>query len=142
MMSDISTKPVGRPPKLTPPVVTKLEAGFALGYNDSAACIYAGISRQTYYRWLSEDEGFSYKINAAKARPNMRAGAVIMDAIDGGNWQAARWWLERKLPEEFGAFHHPTPVSNKIARPISQLTPQQMESLIHAAEAADSISED
>lgn len=91
----------GRPSKLTPEVVTKLEAAFNMGYNDTEAALHAGISRKTLYEWLCDKPDFRYKINQAKSQPNIRAKAVVVNAVNNGDVSAAKWWLERKATDEF-----------------------------------------
>lgn len=91
----------GRPSKMTPQVVTKLVAAFNMGYNDTEAALYAGISRKTYYDWLCEYPDFRNKINRAKAEPNIKAKEVVVNAVNSGDVNAAKWWLERKAANEF-----------------------------------------
>lgn len=91
----------GRPTKMTPEVVTKLMAAFNMGYNDTEAVLYAGISRKTLYDWLCEKPDFRYKINLAKAQPTIKAKQVLITAINAGDVNAAKWWLERKASNEF-----------------------------------------
>jgi hypothetical protein len=91
----------GRPTKLTPEVVTKLVAAFNMGYNDTEAASYAGISRKVYYDWLCRNPDFRYKINRAKLEPTIKAKEVLINAINSGNLNAAKWWLERKAASEF-----------------------------------------
>lgn len=90
----------GRPTKLTPEVVTKLVAAFNMGYNDSEAAAYAGVSRKTLYEWKCEHPEFRYKINRAKLEPTTKAKEVV---INSGNLNAAKWWLERKAAYEFSS---------------------------------------
>lgn len=91
----------GRPTKMTPEVVTKLVAAFNMGYNDSEAAAYAGVSRKTFYDWKCEHPDFRYKINRAKLVPTTKAKEVVINAINSGNLHAAKWWLERKAADEF-----------------------------------------
>ncbi len=91
----------GRPTKLKPEVVTKLLAAFNMGYNVTEAALYAGISRKTYYVWLCENPDFRNKINRAKIEPNIKAKAVVINAINSGDLRASQWWLERKAANEF-----------------------------------------
>ncbi len=93
---------LGRPTKLTPKTVTKLMAAFNKGYNDDEACFYADISRNSFYRWYREDADFRDKIAQAKLQPNLHAKELVIDAIEGGDVNAAKWWLERKAKSEFG----------------------------------------
>jgi hypothetical protein len=96
----------GRPSKLTPQVVTKLEAAFNMGYNDTEAALYADISRKTLYEWLVDKPDFRYKINQARSQPNIRAKAVVVNAVNNGDVGAAKWWLERKAADEFSTKSH------------------------------------
>lgn len=94
-------KKTGRPSKKTPDVVTKLLTAFSAGYNDTEACFYADISRETYYRWLQEMPEFRDKIEVAKSVLNMKAKDLLVAAIGQGDLNAAKWWLERRARKEF-----------------------------------------
>jgi hypothetical protein len=96
------TQKLGRPTKLTKAVVTKLVQAFELGCNDTEACAYSGISRNTYYRWTEEDTEFSDKIKSAKVHVLLRAKMNVADAINRGDLKTSQWYLERKAREEFG----------------------------------------
>jgi hypothetical protein len=91
----------GRPSKFTPQVVTKLVAAFNMGYNDTEAAAYAGISRKTFYDYMCDMPDFRNKINRAKIEPNIKAKEVIINAVNSGDLGAAKWWLERKAANEF-----------------------------------------
>lgn len=97
----MSTK-TGRPTKETPSVVTKLVAAFNMGYNDTEACFYAGISRNTYYQWLNDQVEFRDRIEQAKCGLNMKAKGVVVDALGKGDLNTAKWWLEHRAQKEFG----------------------------------------
>lgn len=63
-------KNVGRPLKVDYKVMSKLEDALRNGANVSEACNYAGISRDTYYRYLLTYEMFAYRMQKArKSRP-------------------------------------------------------------------------
>jgi len=59
-------KAVGRPLKMDSKVLTKLIAAIQTNSNITDACRYAGISRDTYYRYL-DNEVFAEKMATAKA---------------------------------------------------------------------------
>ena len=63
----------GRPPKLSDEVVQKLIDAFQRDFNNTEACIHAGISTRAYYYWLEQDEEFLRKITEAKRYLNMVA---------------------------------------------------------------------
>lgn len=89
----------GRPTKKDAEVVGKLIAGFNNGFNDSEACSYAGIARDTFYSWRKNDKQFSDKIAVAQEYPNKKAKEVVLDGINAGNSSDAKWWLERRDKE-------------------------------------------
>lgn len=91
--------PGGRPTKKDIETVKKLIAGFNNGFNDTEACSYSGISRETFYKWIKNDREFSDIITNAKAYPNKKAKEVILEGMAAGNTADAKWWLERKDPD-------------------------------------------
>lgn len=94
---------MGRSTIVTESVLSKLEEIFKLGVTDEIACDYAQISTATFYRHLKSNETFDRKIRAAKQYTVIKAANVVMGAIEKGDVNAAKWWLERKHPEEFAA---------------------------------------
>lgn len=56
-----------RPTKKDNTIVQKLEYGFEHDMSVETCCEYAGISKQTYYNWITNDEGFSTKMKRAQA---------------------------------------------------------------------------
>jgi hypothetical protein len=96
-------KDVGRPTVVTEDVVRKLESVFKLGVKDNVACNYAGIPERTYYDHLKGNEDFRSRIRAAQNYPRIAAGQTVVRAFTEDNdVQSARWWLEKKHPDEFG----------------------------------------
>ncbi len=63
-------KAVGRPTKVTMRTVIKLADLIQHNYNISDACKYSGISRETYYRYLNNEEVFAEKMALAHANQN------------------------------------------------------------------------
>jgi hypothetical protein len=101
---------VARRSKLTKQLIKEaaelLEAG---NYAETvAACV--GVSEATWYSWLKDArEGekpsplkteFLDAIERATAEAEKKYVAVIEDASKQ-SWQAAAWWLERKLPKRW-----------------------------------------
>ena len=91
---------VGRPTKLTPEVVTKLEEVFALDGTVEEACFYAGIARQTYYRWMEENPDYSDRFEALRQKPFLKARQTIVKALD--NPDHAFKYMTKKKKAEFG----------------------------------------
>lgn len=106
----------GRPSKLTETTMLLLNAALSNGMFIEEACIHAGISRGTYYRWLdlgeqhdveersSEYRDFFLDIKQALAKSEMRSLTIINEAQESGNWRAAAWLLERRFPEKWGRY--------------------------------------
>lgn len=106
MAKETTDKKVGRPSKKddegTFGPVSKLLAAFWRGANITEACNYAGISRETYYQWCKEMPELSDSFAAARTNVSEKAKAIIVDAIEKGDINAAKWWLERRNKQEFG----------------------------------------
>ena len=58
---------LGRPTKMTAPVVSKLEDAFRVGATVSEACHLSGISREMFYQHYRSDLDFSDKIERARS---------------------------------------------------------------------------
>ena len=93
--------PAGRPSKMTPTVLTKLEQAFGIGCTDIEACLFADISVDVLYRYQKENPKFSERKAALKETPVLAARATVVTHLqeDPGS---AKWYLERKKKDEFG----------------------------------------
>lgn len=58
---------VGRPSKVSYKVMIKLADALQHSATVADACRYAGISRDTYYRYLNNEKVFAEKMKAARA---------------------------------------------------------------------------
>lgn len=85
----------GRPTALTESVVQKLEQAFSIGANDSQACAYAGISRQTYYSHLAKDTDFKERCEFLKQKLPLEAKNQLVQLIKSGDRQSILWYLDR-----------------------------------------------
>lgn len=100
---------MGRPTSLNPDVQERLLEAFRLGQTSIAtAAHYAGISEATYHNWMKRGrEGDERYLEFFEAIEKARADAVMINlgvirkAAASGQWQAAAWWLERVLPEQY-----------------------------------------
>jgi len=61
---------VGRPPKFNIKIMLKIADSISHNYSVVDSCIYAGISRDTYYRHLKSEELFCEKIAIAFENQN------------------------------------------------------------------------
>lgn len=63
-------KSIGRPSKVTYKTMVKLADAIQHNSTISEACDYAGISRDTYYRYMNSEKVFADKMNIAKENRN------------------------------------------------------------------------
>lgn len=85
---------MARPRKINKEVVSKLEQGFKIGLNDTECCVYCEISRETFYKYLKKNPGFSDKIEEWKKLPIAKAKYTIYKNLDDPS--VAKWLLERR----------------------------------------------
>lgn len=99
-----------RTSKLTRDLIGRAEEMLRAGNYANTVCAALGIAEQTWYRWLKEagepkatavKQEFSEAIKRATAEAEVAYVNVIQEAREK-NWQAAGWWLERKMPEKWG----------------------------------------
>lgn len=86
---------------MTEATVSKLEYGFMKGLNVTECCHYANISRQTFYEYLSNNPGYSDRIEELRSKPSTRAKLNVVEAIENGDTDLSKWWLERRNKDEF-----------------------------------------
>ncbi len=91
---------MGRPTVMTDDIVRKLLEVIKLDVTVEEACLYAGISKDTYYRKLKEDEGFSDEIARSRMYPTLAARSCVVKHL-ATNPHLAFKYLERRRPEEF-----------------------------------------
>lgn len=104
--------PIGRPPKLTYDMIEKIADLIVMGKPIAVAANLAGISESTIYRWLAlgKKKGANkiYKelverVYEACEFSEFEALQVLRQAtLEGSNWRAAAWILERRHPEKYG----------------------------------------
>ena len=95
------SNPNGRPTIMTPETVKKLKEGFAQGFSVDNACIWADISKQTYYNYCDETEGFLDQCKVLQKKPLIKSILVINKALNEGDVSTAKWYAERKAKDEF-----------------------------------------
>lgn len=106
------------PTKFTKAVVRKLEYAFSIGCNVSEACCYAGISRDTYYRYAPDGSELSDKFKQHQLNPVLQARTTVFNNLDDP--KVARWYLERKKRDEF-CLNYKEPVDNSQLFPPVQV---------------------
>jgi hypothetical protein len=97
----VSIMAMGRPTVMTPEIVGKIEYGFMKGLNVTECCHYADISRQAFYDYLEKNPDFSDRIEELKSNPSTRAKLNVVEAIENGDTDLSKWWLERRNKDEF-----------------------------------------
>ena len=105
----------GRPTVITPNVVSLLVASFHSGLTVREACWQSGISHEAYYTRLRSNKQFADIMSRAQAQPTCKAKQVVVEAINNGDIGASKWWLERKVSDEFGR----SP-DIKVVKPVSK----------------------
>lgn len=90
---------IGRPTVITDETLRKLEEVFALGGTDLEACMYADISKSTFYDFQKDNPDFLERKEKLKERPILKARQTIIKGLDDP--LNAKWYLERKGKGEF-----------------------------------------
>lgn len=111
-----------RPPTINDPKVKLLIQALQGGNYIDHACHYADLAPSTVYRWLERGRNEKQSIEQgntpdktetpylelcdaiekARASAIVANVALIQKAARDGSWQAAAWWLERSLPNQYG----------------------------------------
>ena len=81
---------VGRPESITPEVVNKLKEILKNDWTVEEACLYAGISKVTYYAKLKRDEKFLNEMNQAKLYPYIKAKKTLIKSMESENEAVAQ----------------------------------------------------
>lgn len=97
----MSENSVGRPTVMTEEVLRKLEYAFMRGLTDIEACLYADIGTTTLYDYCKENPEFAERKEALKKHPTAKARLNVTEAIEKGDADLSKWWLERKAKDEF-----------------------------------------
>ena len=107
----------GRPTMMTPETVKKLKEGFSQGFSVDNACIWAEISKQTFYSYCEKEEGFLDYCKALKQKPLIKSILVINKALNEGDVSTAKWYAERKAKDEFSLRQE---ITGEDGEPIKQ----------------------
>ena len=91
----------GRPNKIDENVLHKLEEAFSQGFSDIEACLYADVGTSTLYNYCNKHKKFMERKEELKKKPLMRARININKALQKGDRDVSKWYLERKAKSEF-----------------------------------------
>jgi len=133
----------GRPPSITPEKSAKLFAALENGFTLNESLQHAEISDDAYRRMLNKSPKFRGEIAVSKMKLVMAARSKVAQAINSGDMPTVRWYLERKLPEEFNPrriedqWDNPLPQGTVIILPGSKPHPRiipegQMKPIAHS----------
>lgn len=112
----------GRPSKMNPKTVAKLEEAFENDFTLEEAWDHAGISKATYYRHLDANDGFRDRMRRAQTFPLTLAKKTVLAQIKGskdkpGDGSLGLRLLERRQPERYR-----TKVETDLPPPIPPMT--------------------
>jgi len=85
--------------KFTEPRIEAAIQALQTGCTRRAAAGAAGVTAQTFYRWL-EDVTFRDEVEKAEALAEASYTSAVAHAVPR-SWQAAAWWLERRHHEDY-----------------------------------------
>ena len=113
------------PKKKTVEVITLLKQAASLGCTNVEACIHAGISEKTYYEWIKKDKQLRNELDRLKNNVILKARQTIVTALTDPNH--AKWYLERKLKNEFSLkIENDHTSSDGSMTPANQMTDEQL----------------
>lgn len=92
---------MARPTKRTPEVETAILNALRVGNTRTDAALAAGVSRGAIAEWCRRYPAFLSAVEKAEAEARLRFVGIIATAART-RWQAAAWFLERRVPAEWG----------------------------------------
>ena len=87
--------------KKTDEAVKLIEEASAMDCSIKEICLYANISKQTYYNWIEKDKKLKDRIDELRATPFLLARTTVITGIKE-NYSNAMDYLKRKKKLEFG----------------------------------------
>lgn len=92
--------PGGRPTVMTPEVLAKLEMAWSIGCSTMEAVAFAGISYDAVNDYIKKYPEYSETIEKLKQKPFLKARQTVIQNL--GDVNTSKWYLEKKLRNEFG----------------------------------------
>ena len=87
---------IGRPTKMTPETIQKLETAFIAGCTDLEACCYADVGKTALYEYCEKNPDFAERKETLKNQPIMSARFIIQDSLREGDLSTANKVIDRK----------------------------------------------
>lgn len=122
--------PGGRPTIMNDKAVAKLEHAFMMDCNVTQACLYANISRNTYYDYIEKHPSFKTRVEDLKQNMLLRSKMVVArDILQHQKVDTAKWFLERK--DDSFSNKNETKVTGdlKVSNPYAGLTEEELRKL-------------
>lgn len=91
--------------------IKKLEEAFALDCTVEEACLYAGVSKQSYDKLIEENPKLLKRFEMLRNYPVLKARQAVINAFDK-NPKLALEYLERKRGVEFSLVKKDNPLAN------------------------------
>ena len=135
----------GAPTKISAEIIDQIINSIKLGAYIETACAYAGVSKDTFYRWLKKAarsgkdslySRLSDAVEKAQAESELRSLMILEKASQEGQWQAAAWRLERKFPDKWGR-REKVELSGKDGGPIEYSNLNEEDLRARAAKIAE-----
>jgi len=98
---EVRYKDAGRPPAITQDKVNQFKTAFGNGLTIDQACIFANISKQTYYNHGKKNLTFFDEMDAVRKRVDIQAKVNVVKLIKDGSYEASKFWLSTKCKDEF-----------------------------------------
>lgn len=100
MADKLDVPKVGRPKKINSTIINKLEYAFSYGLSDLEACMFAGITKPTFYDYIKENEEFKERVEVLKSNVKMHAKINLADAvIKNKSIENSKYILEKTCDE-------------------------------------------
>ncbi|MDR3345198.1 MAG: hypothetical protein LBT21_06385 [Oscillospiraceae bacterium] len=116
-----SSGAIGRPRKVTPAVLRKLEEAFLYGATDAEARLFAGgLPESTFYDYCRLNPDFAKRKELLKLQTTLCARINVSVAIQNGDKELSKYYLDRKCREEF---------STRQESRISEINPDEEKTL-------------
>jgi hypothetical protein len=97
----MAKKKGGRPTKMTPEILKKLEEVYAIGGSDGEACLWANIDPRTLYYYQEKHPEFIQRKKTLQKTPTLRARQEVVKGLKD-NPEFAFKYLTKKKRDEFG----------------------------------------
>lgn len=82
--------------------VKLLEQAFLRDLNVSQIACYLNVSRQTIYNWQEEFPELFDRLEGLRNKATIKAKDNILNAINKGDINTSKWYLEKKEKADFG----------------------------------------